>query len=69
MNNEFKGLRFSSMALPWIPVGHPRYVWRPSADCDVTRTWRIYGWKPLDEQQQPTTDSKKFTPLKVLRQL
>lgn len=67
MTNEFKGLKFSSMALPWIPVGHPRYVWRPSADCDVERTWRTYGWKPLNEQSIP--EPKKFASLKVLRQV
>lgn len=68
MNNEYKGLKFSSMALPWIPVGHPRYVWRPSADCDVERTWRTYGWKPLNEQQS-ITEPKKLAPVKVLRQM
>ena len=67
MTNEFKGLKFSSMALPWIPVGHPRYVWRPSADCDVERTWRTYGWKPLNEQS--IAEPKRITPLKVLRQM
>lgn len=68
MPNEFKGLKFSSMALPWIPVGHPRYVWRPSADCDVQRTWRTYGWKPLNEQHS-ITEPKKLAPFKVLRQM
>jgi hypothetical protein len=68
MNNEFKGLKFSSMALPWIPVGHPRYIWRPSADVDVTRTWRAYGWKSLDEQRADAY-AKERAPLKVLRQM
>jgi hypothetical protein len=66
--NEFKGLKFSSMALPWIPVGHPRYVWRPSADCDVTRTWREYGWKPLDEQPDTTQVQTRAT-VRALRQM
>lgn len=57
MSNEFKGLKYSSMALPWIPVGHPNYVWRPSADCDVERTWRTYGWKPLNEQHKIASDT------------
>jgi hypothetical protein len=68
MQNEFKGLKFSSMALPIIPVGHPLYVWRPSADCDVQRTWRTYGWKPLNEQRT-ATDTKKLASVKVLRQM
>lgn len=67
MQNEFKGVKFSSMALPWIPVGHPRYKWYGSADVDVTRTWRTYGWKPLNEQ--PTPEPKRVAPLKVLRQM
>jgi hypothetical protein len=68
MSNEFKGLKFSSMAAPWVPVGHPRYKWYGSADVDVTRTWRAYGWKPLDEQRADT-HAKERTPFKVLRQM
>ena len=68
MTNEFKGVKYSSMALPWISVDHPCYKWRPSADCDVQRTWRIYGWKPLNEQQ-PIAEPKKFSSVKVLRQM
>ena len=49
MSNEFKGLRYSSIALPMIPVGHPLYTWRDHADTDVQRTWRFYGWKPTRE--------------------
>lgn len=48
MSNEFKGVKYSSMALPWVPVGHPDYCWRSPADTDVTRTWRKYGWKPVE---------------------
>lgn len=64
MDNEFNGLKFSSMALPWIPVGHPQYVWRPSADCNVERTWRTYGWKPLNEQSN--THAAERAPAEVL---
>lgn len=53
MSNEFKGLRYSSIALPHVPVGHPDYVWRGHADTDVQRTWRTYGWNPV----HPTTDT------------
>ena len=56
------------MAAPWVPVGHPRYKWYGSADVDVTRTWRAYGWKPLDEQRADT-HAKERTPFKVLRQM
>lgn len=45
MSKEFKGIRCHSIAIPFIPVGHPRYVWRGHADTDVQRTWRTYGWK------------------------
>ena len=68
MTKEFKGIKYSSMALPIIPIGHPRYVWRTSADCDVERTWRTYGWKPLNEQRTDT-HAKKLAPVKVLRQM
>jgi hypothetical protein len=37
--------------IPFIPVGHPDYVWRPAADTDVQRTWRRYGWVPTSEQK------------------
>lgn len=45
MSVEFKGIPCSSFAVPYIPVGHPRYVWRGHADTDVQRTWKTYGWK------------------------
>jgi hypothetical protein len=48
MSNEFKGMKYSTMAMPWIPVGHPKYRWTNCADTDVTKTWKKYGWKPLD---------------------
>jgi hypothetical protein len=35
---------------PYVPVGHPDYVWRSAADTDVQRTWRRYGWVPFGEQ-------------------
>lgn len=49
MPQEFNGLRCHSVAIPIIPVGHPKYVWRNHADVDVQRTWRSYGWKPQSE--------------------
>ena len=30
---------------PWIPIGHPDFVWTSGAD--VQKTWRKYGWKPV----------------------
>lgn len=32
---------------PWVPVGHPDYIWTSGAD--VQRTWRKYGWVPPSE--------------------
>ena len=29
---------------PWVPVGHPDYVWRSHSD--VQAIWRKYGWTP-----------------------
>lgn len=68
MSNEFKGQKFSSMAIPMIPIGHPKYVWRNHADVDVTRTWRAYGWKPLNEKRADS-HAKERTSFKVLRQM
>lgn len=36
---------------PWIPVGHPDFVWTSGAD--VQKTWRKYGWKPPSENRTP----------------
>lgn len=69
MTGEFRGLRYSSIALPFIPVGHPRYVWRPAADTDVQRTWRTYGWKPNSEITVADARSAHFTPVTRLRQV
>ena len=42
-----KPVPYSKRTDPWIPVGHPQYVWTTSAD--VQATWRRYGWRPLSE--------------------
>lgn len=60
MSNEFKGVRYSSMAMPWIPVGHPEYCWRSPADTDVTRTWKKYGWTPVELQKSDTEQGIDF---------
>jgi len=36
---------------PWIPVGHPEFVWTSGAD--VQKTWRKYGWTPPSEKMPP----------------
>ena len=59
MSNEFKGVKFSSMALPWVPVGHADYRWTNHAETDVTRTWKKYGWTPLELQGQTTTRTRQ----------
>ena len=35
---------------PSIPVWHPDFVWYPAAATDVQRTWRRFGWKPLNRE-------------------
>jgi hypothetical protein len=52
MSIEYKGLKVQSVTLPWIPVGHPRYVWTSSSD--VEATWKKYGWKPLNDKPTET---------------
>lgn len=44
-------LSYSKKTMPWIPVGHPDYVWKSHAD--VQATWRKYGWQA--PSGQPST--------------
>lgn len=44
-------MKYSKRTQPWIPVGHPDYVWKSHAD--VQATWRRYGWTP--PSGQPST--------------
>ena len=69
MSTEFRGLRCSSVAIPFIPVGHPRYVWRGHADTDVQRTWRSYGWKPTNQETITDTRSAYITSPATMRQV
>ena len=43
--------------MPWIPVGHPDFVWTSGAD--VQKTWRRYGWVPPSEQRPPVVVEAK----------
>ena len=53
MTIEFRGLIVQQVAIPLVPVGHPKYEWKTASD--VQSTWRKYGWQPLSEQtEQPT---------------
>lgn len=37
---------------PDIRITDPNFVWVPSAQTDVTRTWRKHGWVPPSEQKE-----------------
>lgn len=52
MTTEFNGQVVQSVAIPMVPVGHPKYEWKTASD--VQATWRKYGWKPLSEQTEHT---------------
>ena len=68
MSIEYKGLKVQSVTLPWIPVGHPRYVWTSSSD--VEATWKKYGWKPLnDKPTETTTTTPQRAIVRALRQM
>ena len=69
MTQEFKGLKYLSLSIPLVPVGHPDYVWRGSADTDVQRTWRKYGWKPTEEQRAIAATTASVTTAKTVRHL
>ena len=43
---------------PFIPVGHPDFVWRDASDTDVQRTWRRYGWVPLEQPKEKETEAE-----------
>ena len=38
---------YQSKAIPVTPIGHPDFIYYPSDDTDVTRTWRRFGWTPI----------------------
>lgn len=42
-------MKYLKKTLPWIPVGHPDYVWKSHSD--VQATWRRYGWVAPSGQQ------------------
>lgn len=46
--NALIDLKYSSKAIPTIPVGHKDYVWHGAADTDVQRTWKRFGWKAVN---------------------
>jgi hypothetical protein len=44
---------------PFIPVGHPDYVWTSGAD--VQATWRRFGWIPLEEARAKEQSKQVIT--------
>jgi hypothetical protein len=44
---------------PFIPVGHPDYVWTSGAD--VQATWRRFGWIPLEEARAKEQSEQVIT--------
>ena len=40
------------MKLPCPLTDDPNFVYVPSASTDVQKTWRKFGWKPLEELRQ-----------------
>lgn len=44
---------------PTIPVGHPDFVWTSGAD--VQRTWRRFGWTPIERTAQRDFSSGSCT--------
>lgn len=52
-DDEFpEEIRYLSKAVPTIPLNHPEFVYYPAADTDVTRTWRKFGWTPIQRDSQ-----------------
>ena len=39
-------------AIPATRLTDPDFVWVPSAQTDVTRIWRKYGWTPPSEARK-----------------
>jgi hypothetical protein len=45
-------IRYHSIAVPTTPIGHPDFIYYTSDDVDVTRTWRRFGWTPIQRDTQ-----------------
>jgi len=43
-------IRYHSKAVPTVPLSHPDFVYYPAAATDVTRTWRKFGWTPVQRE-------------------
>lgn len=50
---------YSKRTEPFVPVGHPDYVWTTGAD--VQATWRRFGWLPIAEARANEQSEKLFT--------
>jgi hypothetical protein len=43
-------IRFHSQAIPTTPLCHPDFVHYDASKTDVTRTWRRFGWTPIQRE-------------------
>lgn len=43
--------------LPCLLTDDPTFVYYNSANTDVTRTWRKYGWKPASELKESLNEN------------
>jgi hypothetical protein len=38
---------YQSKAVPTVSIDHPDFIYYEAAATDVTRTWRRFGWTPI----------------------
>jgi hypothetical protein len=45
-------IKHISKAIPKIPATDPRFVWVPSEQTDVQKTWEKFGWKRKEKKDE-----------------
>lgn len=51
MNYELQDQMETDTPLPCPLTDDPNFIYYDSASTDITRTWRKFGWKPLEEKR------------------
>lgn len=43
-------IKHLSKVIPTVPVTDPKFVYVPSEDTDVQKTWAKFGWQPKEKK-------------------
>lgn len=52
-------MNYGKKTTPSTPLIDQRFEYRNSAATDVTLTWRKFGWKPKEEQNEITSGNTR----------